>query len=212
MPMLRFFLLGVVLLGLSACASSTPTASSKFDRCVQDMHQLGAKFDVQKPYYENNGKCGIHDPISISAGSVPWNRPASMSCELAQQMVLYEKEVLNPLAKKHFKQPIKRIVQAGTYDCRIRRNASTNGGTSKGGRLSEHAKGRAIDIMAIELQDGTRISIKDHWRNAGTKTKFLREASQASCRYFKVVLSPNHDKYHQDHWHFDIGPWPLCKA
>ncbi|HYC13481.1 MAG TPA: extensin family protein, partial [Stellaceae bacterium] len=36
-------------------------------------------------------------------------------------------------------------------------------------------------------------------------------ASRA-CDYFSVVLSPDSDRYHYNHLHFDIGPWRLCQT
>ena len=83
-------------------------------------------------------------------------------------------------------------------------------GTSKGGRLSEHATGRAIDFAGIELADGRVISVKRDWRAGGANGAFLHDLARASCKRFNVVLTPNHDRLHQDHIHLDIGPHTLC--
>jgi hypothetical protein len=85
----------------------------------------------------------------------------------------------------------------GHYACRNRNNAS-------GGRLSEHAFGRAIDIGGFGLQDGTRVTVLDHW---GTNSygSTLRQLHRAACGTFGTVLGPEANRYHQDHFHFDTA-------
>ena len=68
----------------------------------------------------------------------------------------------------------------------------------------------AIDLMAFELADGTMVSVKRDWREGGAKAAFLKDVARASCSTFNVVLTPNHDRFHQDHLHLDIGPHTLC--
>ena len=64
----------------------------------------------------------------------------------------------------------------------------------------------------FELADGTVISVKKDWRGAGKRSEFLQEVARASCEHFNVVLTPNHNRLHNDHLHLDIGPHRLCGA
>jgi hypothetical protein len=182
--------------------------------CLQDLARVQAVFEPMQSF-GNQGSCGVSNPVRMSGTPVPLNRPAIMSCRLARTLVRYEQEVLNPLAMRNFGQPIKRIHHAGTYDCRPKRNDATKAavrrkGNSLAGNLSEHSKGTAIDLIAFELADGTTVSVKRDWRGKGKQGAFLREAAAGSCSLFNVVLTPNHDRWHQDHFHLDIGPYALC--
>ena len=72
-----------------------------------------------------------------------------------------------------------------------------------GGRLSEHAKGHAIDIAAFVLRDGRRITVLDGW-NSGD-SRLLRRLHSSACGTFGTVLGPNADRFHRDHFHFDVA-------
>lgn len=220
MPIRR--ILSILLLALLAgCArpSAPPVASAApqlvdpDSACLQDLQRLRVTFQPMQSFASDDG-CGIANPVRVSSGAIGWNRPATMSCSLARTLVRFETEVVQPLALQHFGQPIKRIHNAGSYDCRTRRTDSTKVaarvGSSKGGRLSEHAKGMALDVSGFELADGSMVTLKKHWRGAGASSDFLQDVGRASCSIFNVVLTPNHDRSHQDHFHLDVGPYTLC--
>ncbi|WP_377508422.1 extensin family protein [Octadecabacter sp. R77987] len=82
----------------------------------------------------------------------------------------------------------------GHYSCRTR----------SGGRLSEHAFGRAIDISAIKLRDGSEISVLRDW-GSGARGRALREMHRAACGPFGTVLGPDANADHRDHFHFDTA-------
>lgn len=180
--------------------------------CLQDLTQAHARFQPLGSFGE--GHCSIANPVKISGTDTDWSRPGILTCSMASTLVHFEAEVIQPLAMHHFGQPVRRILHLGTYDCRTQRNETTAAaarlGTSKGGRLSEHARGRAIDLSGVELADGTMVTVKNQWRAGGAAGAFLHELARASCHSFNVVLTPNHDRFHQDHIHLDIGPHMLC--
>jgi hypothetical protein len=213
-----------LLLGLAACTQAPQSPVSTVDLaptilnpdavCLQDLSQLGVVFQPVDSFGDAGQGCAVANPVNVSATGVAWNRPSVVSCSMARTLARYQAEVLEPLVRSHFGQGLKRIHHAGTYACRIRRNNTTAAaaqiGSVKGGRLSEHSKGQAIDIMAFELTDGTMVSVKKDWRGAGAKSSFLRDVAKTSCSTFNVVLTPNYDRFHQDHLHLDIGPYALC--
>lgn len=220
---LRHLLAPLALVLLAACSSPPPRVVASAPppvvldpdaACLKDLEMLGVAFQPSQSFGNpEEGGCGVSNAVKVSGVDVPWNRPALMSCALARTMARYQVEVLQPLAQQRFGQPLKRVHHAGTYDCRIQRNNTTAAAAqrgSKGGRLSEHSKGMAIDLMAFELADGTMVSVKRDWREGGAKAAFLKDVARASCNTFNVVLTPNHDRFHQDHLHLDIGPHTLC--
>lgn len=181
--------------------------------CLQELTRLSVAFEPLRSFAGEDG-CGIDNPVRVSRAAIAWNRPGTLSCRLASTMVRYETEVIQPLAMEHFGQAVARIHHAGTYDCRYRRNGKTQvaagSGGRKGGRLSEHSRGLAIDIVGFELADGSMVSVKKHWRAGDSRSAFLHKVARASCNTFNVTLTPNHDRLHQDHFHLDIGPYTLC--
>ncbi|MBC7953315.1 MAG: extensin family protein [Rhodospirillaceae bacterium] len=182
--------------------------------CLQDLTMLGVDFQTMASFGDPEQGCGIANAVKVSGAGVKWSRPGVLTCAMARTLVRYQTEVVQPVAQSRFGQPVKRLHHAGTYDCRVRRNNSTakaaSLGASRGGRLSEHSKGQAIDVTAFELADGTMVSVKKDWRGPADKAGFLHEVARASCSSFNVVLTPNHDRLHQDHLHLDIGPHTLC--
>lgn len=219
---MRRILAIVLLAALAGCAqppaprqpvAAVPQIVDPDTACLQDLQRLQVSFQPLQSFSSEDG-CGIANPVRVSAAVIAWNRPGTMSCSLARTLVRFEAEVVQPLALQHFGQSVRRIHHAGSYDCRTRRTDKTKVaarvGGSKGGRLSEHAKGMALDISAFELADGRMVSLKKHWRGAGASSDFLQDVGRASCSVFNVVLTPNHDRSHQDHFHLDIGPYTLC--
>jgi hypothetical protein len=209
---------------VSACAQAPaprvaappppPTLLDPDAACLQDLTSLQVMFEPVQAFGDPEQGCGIVNPVRVAGAGVAFNRPGVMTCDMARTVARFEREVIQPVAWAKFGQPVTKIVHAGTYDCRVRRNGTTQAAAgsskSRGGRLSEHAKGRAIDLMGFELADGTRVSVKKDWRGAGAKSAFLQGVARGSCSTFNVVLTPNHDRLHQDHLHLDTGPYTLC--
>ncbi|MEM6386985.1 MAG: extensin family protein [Pseudomonadota bacterium] len=83
------------------------------------------------------------------------------------------------------------------YACRTRNSRP-------GAKLSEHAKGNAIDISAFILADGSRIEVTN-WR--GSDGRILKRLHKSACGPFGTVLGPDADRHHQNHFHFDIADY-----
>ena len=211
----------VLTLGLlGACSSPPPPRPAPppildpDSACLKDLRDRHVAFEPQAAF-GNPGSCSIANPVKVTADSqTSWNRPGVMSCSMARVVERFETQVVQAAAQRVFGQKVARLHHMGTYDCRNRRTettiASSAEGNSRGGRLSEHGKGQAIDIGGFELADGTMISVKKDWKGAGKKSEFLQAVARTSCEHFNVVLTPNHNKLHADHLHLDIGPHKLC--
>lgn len=128
---------------------------------------------------------------------------ANMQCPLSVASFLWMRE-LDALADKHFGQELSAIHHMGTYSCRRQRG---NGS----GRWSEHAFANAWDIGAFELDDGRLVRVVTGWNGEKDERAFLRDARQAACRIFNVILSPDYNAAHHDHFHVDMGPYSSCR-
>jgi hypothetical protein len=143
--------------------------------------------------------CGYADGIRLIAGG----REAAFSpagvvtrCPVAAALLVWERQVLQPAAARHFGQRVTQIHHAGSFSCR-RINGRGDG------RFSEHATANAIDIIGFTLADGTRISVLEDWSGAGPTALFLGDTRAGACRLFATVLSPDYNAAHADHLHFD---------
>ncbi len=87
----------------------------------------------------------------------------------------------------------------GHYTCRNR-----VGGSATNNKLSEHGRGRAVDIGGIQLRNGREITVLTDW-NSGTAGEQLKAMWRAACGRFGTVLGPNANAAHRDHFHFDTA-------
>jgi len=140
--------------------------------------------------------------VSISQSPTALSRPVALNCTLARQLSEWDETVVQATAHRLFGQSVKVIEHYGGYACR--------GVVGNPGHLSQHAKGDAIDIAGFELSDGSRISVERDWRAGGQKQTFLRDIAKGACGVFSVVLTPNTNADHQNHFHLDVGPFKDC--
>lgn len=172
--------------------------------CLAALPSLGVRFQPVKQAEPGKGGCTLDDGVRVTGFGSGLSRPAEMTCIMATRLADFDAEVLQPAAKRHFGQRIATVNHAGAFTCKPMTGAPR--------RISEHGHGRAIDVWGFALENGHRISVKEHWNNGGREQRFLREITQAACRYFANVLTPSTDSAHHDHLHFDIGRGSTCSA
>ena len=137
--------------------------------------------------------------------------PASLitSCPVAAALSLWERDVLQAAALRHFGSRVTWIDHAGSFSCRRLYGRSE-------GRFSEHATADAIDILGFRLENGQRISVLRGWHGEPADRAFLREVRDGACDLFATVLSPDYNRAHADHFHLDqadrgAAGWRLCR-
>jgi hypothetical protein len=135
------------------------------------------------------GGCGVEDPVMVtSVSGVRLSQPATVDCSIAKALNSWVDEVVQPA----FDGRLVEVQIAAHYICRSRNNV-------KGAKVSEHGKGRAVDISAFILSNGKVLTV------ARDYNKLLRRIYKAGCSYFKTTLGPGSDGYHEDHFHFDTS-------
>lgn len=149
--------------------------------------------------------CGIKDAVRIKAVSgVALSQQALMNCETAQALKTWVENGLKPAFRR--RGPVVEMKVAAHYACRTRNN-------QPGARISEHGKGKAIDISAFTMKDGEVITVLKGW-GQGTTLRPLRKAYKAACGPFGTTLGPSSDRFHRDHFHFDTASHrsgPYCR-
>ena len=141
--------------------------------------------------------CTIVDPVKITEiDGVVLTREALVGCEAAKSLFSWINKSAKPIIGRQGG-GLAKIQMIGGYSCRNRNSA-------KNGKLSEHAKGKAMDIAGFVLKDGSVLSVKKDWRSR-SKGKTLNRLHKAACGTFGTVLGPNVNKYHQNHFHVDVA-------
>ncbi|WP_380053648.1 extensin family protein [Falsihalocynthiibacter sp. SS001] len=141
--------------------------------------------------------CGIQNPVRVTAvAGVPLSRAATMDCGTAKALNAWVGKGVVPIVGR-LGGGVQRIDVVAGYNCRTRNN-------QRGAKISEHGKGRAVDISGITLNNGVFLSVLKGW-NSAAQGKLLRAMHKAACGPFGTVLGPNADRFHQDHFHFDTA-------
>ncbi len=191
---------GGLFFGPAAAAAVTTGRSGA--ACLQSLDRRHILYQRVKDWTTAEG-CGISQAVRVDRSALEWNRSTLMSCSLSAVLWDFETQVVQPAAERNFGQAVRKMSNAGAYNCRGER-----GGRPE--RLSQHSFGKALDVTGFELADGTVISVQKDWRNRGAKSEFLHQVAQGACKVFSVVMTPNRNAEHHDHLHLDIGPYKLC--
>lgn len=141
--------------------------------------------------------CAIPAPVQVrSVRGVVLSRPATIDCATARALGRWLERGVEPVFAETGG-GVAGLRVAADYTCRTRNNRP-------GGKISEHGRGRAIDISALKLADGTEIDVLTGWED-DRYAPLLQQVHRAACGPFGTVLGPEADRYHQDHFHFDTA-------
>ncbi|MEM1234116.1 MAG: extensin family protein [Pseudomonadota bacterium] len=141
--------------------------------------------------------CGVAEPILLkSVAGVALSTPAIMDCRTAEALKTWVNRGVKPAIGTRGG-GVSSLRVAAHYSCRTRNNRP-------GAKISEHGKGRAIDISGIRLKDGHEMTLIEDW-GRGEDGRALRKMWRAACGPFGTVLGPEADVYHKDHFHFDTA-------
>jgi hypothetical protein len=173
-------------------------------KCTALLASARAKF-YELPDMVTSDKCGIETQTRITRLTSATIKDLDTRCDMALRLLMWEAHSVQPAAQDIFGQPATRLTHFGSYSCRPMR---TSNGSS--GRMSEHAQANAIDIQGFAV--GSRIiTLKAGWDGAPKDQEFLRRVGKGACQFFRSVLTPDYNKLHADHFHFDQGRWISCR-
>lgn len=150
-----------------------------------------------KPIPGRVSACGVAEPVRVtSVAGLRLSQAAIIDCPTAIALNAWAERGVKPATGRLGGGPVGLRV-AAHYSCRSRNN-------QRGAKISEHAKGRAIDISAIELANGQSLTVLQGWRSP-QQGKLLKAMHASACGPFGTVLGPGSDKFHQDHFHLDTA-------
>ena len=124
-------------------------------QCRQLLADIGDA-DRPAPPLSAGQNCGYLDGMRLlpeNARSIRF-APAGLvtSCPVAAALALWERDIVQPAAARHFGQRVAAIAHAGSYSCR-RLYGRTEG------EYSEHASANAVDVLGFTLADGRTINV-----------------------------------------------------
>lgn len=145
--------------------------------------------------------CGFEDGVRISGGAL--DGTPVMRCAAAAAYGTWMRNVAEPAAERLLGSRLTGARTLGTYSCRDI--------AGRPGRRSQHASANAIDVAGFALADGRSVTLSRDWRDRGSAGRFLREVRDGGCGLFAGVLSPDWNRVHADHFHFDMGRLEICR-
>ena len=183
-----------------------------FPQCRALLDKAGVEY-VALAELRESARCGYADGLRFAADD-PRITPfiparLGVACPVAAALALWQWEVVQPAAERHFRMRVSGIEHLGSYNCRRLYGRSS-------GDFSQHATADAVDISGFRLADGRRITLVADWKKGGAEAAFLREVRDGACRVFATVLSPDYNAAHRDHLHLDQADrgatgWRSCR-
>lgn len=170
-------------------------------QCWSALSKSGAVYST-RPDQNTSDACHIRTPTKVTIFGDLRVSPLETRCEIALRTALWERHGIQPAARAHLGAPVTRMHHFGSYSCR--KIAGSN-------RMSQHATANAIDISGFDLANGLRIRLRNDWDGDENAARFLRDVRDSACDWFGLVLSPDYNAAHHDHFHMDQGRWGRCR-
>lgn len=177
-----------------------PESDADHAECARELQSLGVVFR-ETPRIDDGNGCGIDKPIIVSQAlpGIALKPEATLRCPTALALAQWMKGSVIPAASVVLPDSgrITTINQASAYICRLRNNSET-------GKISEHARGNAIDVASFSFEKGESVEVRSRREDSTLTGAFQRTVSAAGCLYFRTVLDPESDAAHETHFHLDV--------
>ncbi|POA49166.1 extensin [Pseudomonas sp. MPR-ANC1] len=170
--------------------------------CAQALRSSALRVTPQSD--SPDAKCPLIGALRVQGGEVALSSSFLASCPLAVAYALFERHTLQPAAQSVYGEKVVRLDHLGSFACRNIYNRES-------GALSRHASADALDIAGFRLADGRTISVLKDWPKQNQDAQFLRKVRDGACEAFSVVLSPEYNAAHRNHFHVDVGRWSVCR-
>lgn len=163
--------------------------------CRRELKKLGVTYQDLPPI-RDSAACYIDNPVRVSAmGSVEMKPAATLTCRMALTFARWTRNELVPNTRWRYFSGVKTIRQGSSYSCRKIAGSRTQ---------SAHSTGNALDVMAIELNNGKDIDVVKKGLFSFRERKLLNNVRADGCEYFTTVLGPGYNYDHRNHFHFDL--------
>ena len=181
--------------------------------CLAKLTAAGASAETAPEPASSVEGCGIDAPVRLSsltvqgdAVSLP-DRPL-LACEFAAVLADYVRLIVAPLGQAMLHAKVAAIETGPGYECRTQDRIA-------GAKISAHAKGLAVDFVAIRMVDKRRVLVEQ--QASAEEALYLHALRTAACGWFTTVLGPGSDAFHASNMHLDVarhdasGNYRICE-
>ncbi|NOD48542.1 MULTISPECIES: extensin family protein [unclassified Ruegeria] len=197
---------------LKISAPVTPVTKWQLNRALANEAQCRAALaeaGVQFPAMQDlvvDQNCGISGRGLLSQLVTARMEPVETSCPTTLRLAMWENHVVQPAAQDLLGTEITRLRHIGSYNCRRMRTAQ---GENSG--WSSHARADSIDVIGLDTADGRTLTLLADWQRNEPEAAFLRQIWRGACEWFRVVLGPDFNRLHADHFHLQGPGWGYCR-
>ncbi|HAN30349.1 MAG TPA: hypothetical protein DCQ06_02015 [Myxococcales bacterium] len=194
-----------------ACVPGKSNAGVTLTACQKQLIARGVGFSTlpnpkATPKGGSSPLCQINDFLSVepTLAGVDFRASSPTGSKLKLKLKCDFAHALVDMAEELKKKGVKEVIHWGTYNCRY------IGGTKT---LSEHSFANAIDIAGMKMNDGSYYSVLKAWEKGATSPKtaggqvlkWFADTMYAK-HVFNVILTPEYNAAHADHFHVDLTP------
>ena len=151
-----------------------------------------------------DANCPLTNTLRVQGGDVALSSSFLASCRLAVSFALFEHHALQPAAQAVFGQAVTRVDHLGSFACR------NIYGREKADSASMPAPMPWISPVFVWRMGAPSACSRIGRRTIRTHGFYVRSA-MAPATMFNVVLSPDYNAAHRNHFHVDVGPWWVCR-
>ena len=174
---------------------------SDTDLCYSLLQKADLDYTAMPPD-SGTERCPLDRSLVLNQSNYPYSTaPLQMTCHQTAALYIWENEIVVD-ATEILGSPVEEILTYGSFSCR---------NIAGSDRLSEHGRANAIDIRGFRLADGREIDVRRHWREDSERGLFLETVHDGACQLFSVVLGPDYNAAHADHFHMDMGRSSICR-
>lgn len=173
--------------------------NDQYAACLQDLEASGAEFE--RPFHVSEEGCTLEGAVVLISVPTPAGRVSlpgrpKMLCPFARTFTRWLNEVGAPIIVQRLGSPLAAIQTGSGFVCRNRVGGSLS-------KISEHARGNALDLMRFDLKNKHRITVEE--MPTSSVAAVLSGLRTSACGYFTTVLGPGSNAAHKSHLHFDLG-------
>lgn len=146
------------------------------------------------------GECSVAEPVAMAGlddGKLSIAANPVVNCAVAEALASWMDGTVQPMATRMLGGKVTALRVLDAYSCRNRDGLAD-------AKLSEHAKGNAIDIGAFQIAGHGWVTVGDP-ATTDEDTAFLAAVRKSACGPFTTVLGPGSDSYHTNHFHLDLA-------
>lgn len=177
--------------------------SQDLSDCVSRLEAMSVEANTVPVGPQPDAQCTVIEAVQLvglrlgSDARVRFPDQPTIACVTAETFAAYIRDLVFPLAKGSYGEPLQAVWTGPGLECRTRNHIP-------GAKLSAHGQGLAVDIAQLRLADQRVIAVGRP--RDDLDRRFETAARAGACGYFHTVLGPGADAFHETHWHFDIIP------